>query len=265
MTDSQSAPSSDAARRWARRGGRLGGRRDRWPPEREARSLRARMERRYPLAVREITIGERRFAITVVADPDQVLLEMERGIAHAGRDEPRWQPYWAESWESAIGLGTRLIERRLDGAKVLDLGCGIGLAGTVAASQGADVFFADAAPPALLFARWNAWPWRDRIRAARVDWQRDTLGESFDRILGADIVYDRHDWEHLDRFWRRHLTPGGSVLVGEPSRSGSNAFPSWMADRGWHCSGSEVVVEHRPRRIRIWDLSIEARRAGEGR
>ncbi len=219
--------------------------------------LRARLERRYPLATREVAVAELRLPITVVADPDQVLLEMEQGIARSGRDEPRWQPYWADSWESAVGLGELLGQRDLAGQQVLDLGCGMGLAGTVAAARGAQVLFADAAPPSLLFARWNSWPWRARVDARCVDWQRDDLGRRFELILGADILYDSADWPHLDRFWRRHLAAGGEVLLGEPSRTQSNGFPTWIQDQGWRLQPSIVDVAVRPRRIRIWSLQLD--------
>src|SRR5262245_5829854 len=90
--------------------------------------LQARLERRYELKIRLISIGDTEFAITGVADPDQVLLEMEQGIRACGSEQPRWQPYWAQSWESAVAIGHALITKDLWEQKVLDLGCGLGLA-----------------------------------------------------------------------------------------------------------------------------------------
>ena len=78
--------------------------------------------------------------------------------------------------------------------QVLDLGCGMGLAGTVAAALGAHVLFADLEPPALLFAALNSLPWRDRIRTRRTNWRTDDLGQQFPLILGADILYEKQQW-----------------------------------------------------------------------
>ena len=77
---------------------------------------------------------------------------------------------------------------------------------------------ADHAPPALEFARLNSWPWRDRTAVTWIDWRTSHLEQTFDLIVGADILYDRHDIPFLRRFWRQHLVDGGEVLLTEPAR-----------------------------------------------
>lgn len=216
--------------------------------------LAARLARRYALRTRHIAIGAARFDITGVADPDQVLLEMEHGIRACG-EQPRWQPYWAQSWESAVAISEALIEQDLTESRVLDLGCGLGLAGTVAASRGAHVTFADAAQPSLLFARYNSWPWREQIRALPVDWRADLLGQTYDLIVGADIVYDVTDWRHLDLFWRRHLRRGGCVLLGEPSRDSADGLGEFLQQRGWQVGISQFAVPESVRPIRMFALT----------
>jgi predicted nicotinamide N-methyase len=95
------------------------------------------MRRRYSLRTRTIQVADLALEITVAADPEQVLVETEQGLQAADKDNPRWQPYWAESWDSAVALGITLAERLLVERQVLDLGCGVGLAGIVAAARGA--------------------------------------------------------------------------------------------------------------------------------
>ena len=138
---------------------------------------------------------------------------------------------------------------------VLDLGCGMGLSGTVVAALGARVLFADLEAPALLFAQLNSLPWSSRVRTRRVDWRTDQLGERFDLIVGADILYERKQWDHLDPFWRAHLAPGGSVLLGEPGRPTGDAFPDWICPRGWSLQTLHQPVPTRPRPIRIFVLT----------
>lgn len=160
-------------------------------------------------------------------------------------------PYWAELWDSAIGMGQYLagvqrsgfrIDQNPEGKKqpvaleaisVLDLGCGMGLCGTVAAALGHVVLFADLEAPALLFARLNSLPYAPRVRVRRLNWQSDILDERFDLILGADVLYEKAQWEFLDRFWRAHLAPGGTVLLGEPGRQSGDLFQEWIGPRGW--------------------------------
>jgi predicted nicotinamide N-methyase len=138
---------------------------------------------------------------------------------------------------------------------VLDLGCGMGLSGTVAAALGARVLFADIEPPALLFARLNSHPWAPRVRTRRLNWRTDRLEERFDLILGADILYERAQWEHQEPFLLHHLAPGGAVLLGEPGRQTGDLFIDWIKARGW---GLEIVPEKVPTRetpIRIFRLT----------
>ena len=116
--------------------------------------------------------------------------------------------------------------------RVLDLGCGMGFTGMMAALLGHAVLFADLEPPALLFARLNAIRWSTRIRTRQLNWQTARLDETFDLILGADILYERNQWEFLEPFWRAHLSPAGSILLGEPGRQTGDDFPTWIAVRG---------------------------------
>ena len=138
---------------------------------------------------------------------------------------------------------------------VLDLGCGMGMAGTVAAALGAKVLFADLEPPALLFAQLNSLPWRDRVRTRRLNWQRDSLHERFNVILGADILYERVQWDFLEPFWRAHLSDGGHVLLGEPGRQTGDMFVEWIIARGWNLTTTEIPVATRPKPIRIFRIS----------
>ena len=161
-------------------------------------------------------------------------------------------PYWAELWDSAFGIGQFLVARGCAGTgkRALDLGCGMGFAGMVAAAMGYEVTLADLEPEALLFARLNA----PGARARRLDWRSDRLGERFDLIIGADVLYDRKQWEFLEPFWRAHLAEGGSVLLGEPGRQTGDMFVDWIAQREWKLERFEEKVATRERAIRLFRL-----------
>ena len=252
-----------------------------------------RIQRRYVTTTSAVRIGPLAFEFTRIADPDRVLDEVaeeadrrEKVTGRREKDEHLHLPYWAELWDSAMGMGQVLVKadketRRqgdkerntgmvnrpaslssclpvsLSSASVLDLGCGMGLSGTVAAALGAKVMFADIEPPALLFARLNSLPWRRRVRARRVNWKTDRLGEKFDVILGADIIYERGQWEYLEPFWREHLKEGGVVMLGEPGRQTGDLFIAWVKGRGWTLEIIEEKVATRERPIRVMVLTIE--------
>jgi predicted nicotinamide N-methyase len=92
---------------------------------------------------------------------------------------------------------------------------------------------ADLEPDALLFAQLNTLPYGPRVRTRQVNWQTHSLGVTFDLILGADVVYERAQWDALEPFWRRHLNEHGVVLLGEPGRQTGAIFVDWIRERGW--------------------------------
>jgi predicted nicotinamide N-methyase len=247
-----------------------------------------RIHRSYATQTQEVQIRSVKFSFTRIADPDSVLdrvaEEADRRERLTGRresDEQFHLPYWAELWDSALGLSQFMVHHGLrvgektgpdplfsppaNGGKtgsgapfrpvrVLDLGCGMGLSGTIAAALGAEVMFADIETPALLFARLNSLPWKSRITTRRLNWRTDQLDRTFDLILGADILYERAQWEFLEPFWRSHLTPGGAVLLGEPGRQTGDLFIDWIRQHPWRMQLFEEPVPQRAKPIRIFLL-----------
>src|SRR5437867_1886695 len=93
----------------------------------------------------ELAIGSRQLTLMRVKD-------LERWVDREAllRDEAEEPPYWALLWTGALTLA-RYIEERIEcrDQSVLDLGCGLGLTGIVAALKGGKVTFADKGPEAL--------------------------------------------------------------------------------------------------------------------
>ncbi len=245
-------------------------------PLRHPQQLLARIERLYRTMVDQIDIAGRTYAFTRVADPNRVLDEvaaeedrLEKVSGRRNDGDVLHLPYWAELWDSALGMGQLLVKRFGAGAKeeitrrVLDLGCGMGLTGMVAASLGLHVLFADLEEPALLFAQYNSAGYLPPARARRLDWRTAQLGERFDLILGADILYERKQWDYLEPFWRAHLSDGGSVLLGEPGRQTGDHFPSWIEPRGWRIAYHEESVATRSRPIRLFELWSRCQSVGQ--
>jgi hypothetical protein len=95
-------------------------------------------------------------------------------------------------------------------------------------------------------------PYRSRVRTRALDWQTAQLTERFELILGADVLYDRTQWAHLEPFWCRHLTTGGAVLLGEPGRQTGNQFVDWIEARGWSLERVDVPATPRSKPIRLF-------------
>ena len=256
--------------------------------------LLARIHRSYVTTTQSVRVGPISLAFTRITDPDRVLDQVaaqadlqERLAGKRQPDEHLHLPYWAELWDSAMGIGQFLVRegsgfrvreipnsdcrteslirhsafgirhlltpepRTLNPPTVLDLGCGMGLSGTIAAALGAKVLFADIEPPALLFAQLNSLPWSSRIRTRKLNWRTDRLAERFDLIIGADILYERAQWEYQEPFLRHHLAAGGTILLGEPGRQTGDLFVDWIRQHGWQLQIFSETVPTRDKPVRI--------------
>lgn len=213
-----------------------------------------------------VPVGPLRVAFTRVTDPKKVLNDIcdridayERTTGLRVSGDELGLPYWAEIWDSSVGVGQWLIEHNQDRdlrlMRVLDLGCGMGLAGTVAAMLGARVTFADIERDALGFAALNALRYSPHVFARRVDWQKDDLRMTFDLIIGSDVLYEKSQWEHLDTFFTHHLAPGGRIILGEPGRITGDKWLDWITGRGWDLKRHEQRLSTRASPIRLFELS----------
>ena len=140
-------------------------------------------------------------------------------------------PYWTEIWPAALALAGRVVESSRDwaGKQVLDLGCGLGLPGVAAGRCGAEVCLCDYDWQAVRFAALN---WVVNVGgsplALVMDWREPAFEASFDRILAADIVYEKRFFEPVIRAFLVEvlLGPFGEVFDGEAERAfaGINPF-----------------------------------------
>lgn len=235
-------------------------------PDRHRARLEARLRRRFQLYPETFRLGPLVVPFVRVEDPQVVLDDVIR--AESAGEPGQRLPYWAELWDSALGVGTFLasgglakINPRwvaLDRARpirAMDLGCGMGLTGRVALELGCDVLLGDIETSSLLFARLNTIRFASRARCRRIDWQRDRLTERFDLIIGADVLYERSQWDYLEPFFRAHLDGGGHALLGEPSRPSGDHFANWIASRGWSVRLFEQRVPTHTRAIRMFCIT----------
>ncbi|HEY2541950.1 MAG TPA: 50S ribosomal protein L11 methyltransferase, partial [Gaiellaceae bacterium] len=90
-------------------------------------------------------------------------------------DEDEFLPYWAELWPSGLALAHVVAGRDLGGARVLELGAGLGLPSLAAALRGAEVLATDWAEDAVTLLRDNAARNGIELRAERMRWDAPEL------------------------------------------------------------------------------------------
>lgn len=184
----------------------------------------------YQIARRRLVLAGREIGLFQVGDPNSLADAV--GPEDFGEDE-RF-PYWAELWPSALALAGFVLRRGLGrGSDVLELGCGLGLAGVAAALNGARVLFTDFEPDALAFARANhALNLGGEGRTLLVDWRAPPSGLSAPLVLASDVLYERRFLDPFLATLVRALAPGGSAFVAEPGRAVAEGAVERLEDQG---------------------------------
>lgn len=209
----------------------------------EKRLLQVR--EKLPLVEVNLSLQNRDWQITTAPDQNAVF-KIAEDIDHF--------PYGYLLWESAIGLA-RFIEAepsRVAGKRVLELGTGLGLAGMVARSLGAEVWQTDHLPGVLAVARYNAQ--ENEIKGIHQfldEWRTWKHTEQYDVLLGADILYEKQIQFALEHVFRTALSPQGILLLSDPQRAQSFTFIAELENRGWRftletlqvCSKTPVGAE----------------------
>ena len=178
-----------------------------------------------------LEVSGHRIRVTRLADAEALLEDIEP-VTFA---EDERLPYWAELWPSAVAL-SHFLARHLDleGRRVLELGCGLGLVSVVAALQGARVLCTDHEQAALEFARRNA---RGNacngVRFRLVDWRRPALRRRYHCILAADVIYESRSFAPLVSLLKRYLARGGMAVIAEPGRLNAPPFFNLLKQRGF--------------------------------
>jgi predicted nicotinamide N-methyase len=182
---------------------------------------------RYEVKTSRVEIRGEPFEMLLVRDSNALLENVSADLF----SEDERLPYWADLWTSSIDLAGWVLEgRNVAGKNILELGSGLGLAGLAAVRAGARVTLTDYETDALLFARYNSLrnlpreTAQHRVRCVPLDWRAPDIRQTFDVIMGADIVYERKNFGPILAFLKSHLAPGGCALLTEPDRTIGQAF-----------------------------------------
>jgi len=177
-----------------------------------------------PISESVVQAGGRSIRLVRPGDPDRLLEHPEVAAWNLADD---YMPYWAYLWPGSFLLGDAIVAGRWpERTRTLELGCGLGLPGLVALSEGLWVEFTDYDRTPLAFVeRSAASNGFDPLRysASLLDWRQPTEGR-FALILGADITYERRLVPLVASVIAAKLEPGGVALITDPNRVASQGF-----------------------------------------
>lgn len=180
-----------------------------------------------------VPVGGHVYRLRVLSDKQQFSDPDGHG-ARLGISSAQWSLF-GQVWPAGRLLAHAMHRFDIAGKRVLELGCGIGLASLVLQRRGADVVASDMHPLAEPFlaynAALNALP-ALHYRQLRWDTPLPALGH-FDLIIASDVLYELNHAELLAGVIDRHAFPDAEVLVTDPGRRNSGRFSRLLADRGF--------------------------------
>jgi predicted nicotinamide N-methyase len=169
-------------------------------------------------------------------------------------------PLFGLLWPSGTHLAQRLGARTVVASeRVLEIGCGLGLASLVGHRAGADVTASDCHPLAGRFLAHNLvlndlgpmkyrhgqWPGLVLPRDAIDERAPAVVHGRFDLIIGSDVLYERDERGTLADFIAGLAAPVAEVWIVDPNRGNRSAFHRNMARHGFDMH--EAFLDHEER------------------
>lgn len=183
------------------------------------------IKNRHAVDVVPLKIGDKVLKILQIKEFEDYLEELIDVKATGMMD----LPYWAKLWDSSFMLAYFLGKQQaVLGRRVLEIGAGLGVVGVYAALCGHRVTITDINEDALHFARANVLLNDARNAEVRkLDWNDPTFAETYDVIVGSEVVYDRQSYPALVQFLRRTLAPGGIIFL---AKNATLSTPTFFAE-----------------------------------
>lgn len=138
-------------------------------------------------------------------------------------------------WPASQILAAEVSAVNFTGKRVLEIGCGIGLASLVLHKMGVDITASDYHPRAQEFLDRNV---SDNnlppIKFQLVDFEKENqaLGK-FDLIIASDILYQPHHAKFVANFISSHSDNDGEVILVDPGRENRSKFTLNMTTLGY--------------------------------
>lgn len=145
-------------------------------------------------------------------------------------------------WDSSQLLANLMLDYDLDQKKILEIGCGIGLASILLNERGADISATDYHPDVEHFLNTNIELNNGKyIPFTRAAWSDDEnqLGR-FDVLIGSDLLYDISHIDELALFISRHSNPLCEIIIVDPGRFLHSRFNRKMKELGFNCHQSKT-------------------------
>ncbi|NKB98714.1 MAG: methyltransferase domain-containing protein [Pseudomonadales bacterium] len=187
-----------------------------------------------------VELGGKDFHLRALRDTQQCPDDIAEAEA-CGISSATWSLFGI-LWQSEEVLAMLALDEEIFERRILEIGCGLGLASLVLKGRGADITAMDHHPEAEHFLNYNA---RlndlEPLQFARTSWldENPDLG-LFDTIIGSDVLYDRHNLNPLLDFVTNHAADKSSILLVDPRRGLTGPFTRLLGERGFTANVTDL-------------------------
>ena len=180
-----------------------------------------------------VTIGGHDWRLRVLSDLQQ-FADPDGHSERLGISSAQWSLF-GQIWPAGRLLAQAMHSAEFDGQRILELGCGIGLASLVLQQRGMNIVASDTHPltePFLAYnAALNALP-ALHYRQLRWDVPLPSLGH-FDVIIASDVLYEPMHAELISGVIQRHACDAAQVWITDPGRGNGGRFNRLMCAQGY--------------------------------
>lgn len=190
-----------------------------------------------------VHVGGHPFRLRVLSDRQQ-FADPDGHSGRMGITSAQWSLF-GQLWPAGRLLAQAMHRIDIGGRRILEIGCGLGLASLVLQRRGADIVASDAHPLAEPFlaynAALNALP---AVHYRHMRWDRPlpTLGD-FDLIIASDVLYERDHAALLAGVVQRHARACAEVLIADPGRGNSAPFTRLLAEQGFEVTQERCAMD----------------------
>ncbi|WP_027362917.1 class I SAM-dependent methyltransferase [Desulfospira joergensenii] len=211
-----------------------------------------------PLRIRYQTLEIGHVDIHIRTLWDHLQYEDAEGVAeNLGISSAAW-PFFGVVWPSGEVLAHCMLDYEIEGKRILEVGCGIGLASLVLNHRLADITATDYHPEVGGFLEKNVILNKgEKIPFVRAGWDdgENELG-IFDLIIGSDLLYESGHVDILSGFIDLHARQQCDVVIVDPGRGLHARFSKKMKGLGYsHSRSKPPATEYLEKPFKGWVLS----------
>lgn len=187
-----------------------------------------------------IELGEFDYHLRTLRDLQQCPAGL-LNTGHTGVSSATW-PLFGVLWQSERLLSELMVSHDIRGLRILEVGCGTGLASIVLRRRGANITATDYNPDtAACLDRNTALNHLEPITCICSDWhQPDPQLGRFDLIIGSDLLYDHHNVKPLVSFLQAHARLNSTIVIVDPRRGLTGPFTRQVRNLGFSASVTQI-------------------------